>query len=152
MVAAVIVRPLVVPLKARARQEENRQRFLPNHRESRRNVYPLVHGELSWLTAQRLTHRRDRALVTVAGVIPDLDGLTQLGGVDLYGKWHHVLTHGIIAAVGFSLLLTTFSKERLKVLGLTFLAFHLHLLCDLAGSGPGWPIFYLEPFSNAELM
>ena len=60
---------------------------------------PIVHAELSWLGAQKLFDRRDRMLVTLAGVLPDLDGLTLLGGEELYGKWHHVLTHGALSAV-----------------------------------------------------
>ncbi len=104
---------------------------------------PLIHGELSWLTAQKLAARRDRALVTLAG-------LTLLAGVDAYGRWHHVLTHGFVSAVLLSALLAAFAKQRLAVLGLSFLAFHLHLLCDLLGSGPGWPLYYLWPFSRVE--
>jgi len=44
------------------------------------------------------------------------------------------------------------AKQRLLVGALSFVAFHLHLLCDLAGSGPGWPIWYLYPLSLNETM
>jgi inner membrane protein len=114
-------------------------------------VNPLIHAELGWLSAQKLKERRDRILVTAAGVLPDLDGLTLLGGEDLYGQWHHVLTHGVVSASIICAILTAFAKERLKVFGFGLFAFHLHLVCDLAGSGPGWPIYYLWPFSRAEL-
>lgn len=113
---------------------------------------PLIHGELSWLTAQKLDERRDRVLVTLAGVLPDLDGLTLLGGEELYGKWHHVLTHGALSAVVIAGLLALFARRKAMVFALGLAAFHLHLVCDLAGSGPGWPIYYLWPFSRAELM
>jgi inner membrane protein len=33
---------------------------------------------------------------------------------------------------------------------LALLAFHLHLVCDLAGSGPGWPVLYWWPLSHTE--
>lgn len=111
---------------------------------------PLVHGELSWLAAQKLTDRRDRALVTIAGVIPDLDGLSLLGGVDAYGRWHHVLTHGALSALVLCGMLTFFARRKLPVFLLSLGTFHLHLLCDLAGSGPGWPLYYLWPFSRVE--
>jgi hypothetical protein len=91
-------------------------------------------------------------LVTLAGVIPDVDGLTLLAGEDAYGTWHHVLTHGALSAVLFSLALATFAVERRRVAFLSLGTFHLHLLCDLVGSGPGWPLFYLWPFSRDELM
>ncbi|MGV3619711.1 MAG: metal-dependent hydrolase [Archangium sp.] len=111
---------------------------------------PIVHGELSWLAAQRLTERRDRLLVTLGGVIPDLDGLTILGGEDAYGRWHHVLTHGIVSALVLSAILAAFARRRRAVFGLALATFHLHLFCDLLGSGPGWPLYYLWPFSRAE--
>jgi hypothetical protein len=113
---------------------------------------PIVHAELSWLGAQKLQERRDRILVTLGGVLPDLDGLTLLAGEDAYGKWHHVLTHGIFSAVIISGVLAVFAKRKLAVFGFAFAAFHLHLLCDLAGSGPGWPIHYLWPLSMDEIM
>lgn len=115
-------------------------------------VNPIVHAELSWLAGARLTARRDRVLVTLAGVLPDLDGLTLLAGEEVYATWHHVLTHGVVSAVVISSVLAAFAERRLVVAGLSFAAFHLHLLCDLAGSGPGWPITYLYPFSHHELM
>lgn len=113
---------------------------------------PIVHAELSWLAGVRLTERRDRVLVTLAGVVPDVDGLSLLGGVEAYTKWHHVLTHGLVAAVVVAVLFGALARRRLVVGALSFAAFHLHLLCDLAGSGPGWPITYLAPFSRAETM
>jgi hypothetical protein len=115
-------------------------------------VNPLVHAELSWLGAQRLTSRRDRLLLTLAGVLPDLDGLTLLAGEDAYGRWHHVLTHGFVAALLISGALALFAERKALVFGLGLALFHLHLLCDLLGSGPGWPIYYLWPFSSSELM
>jgi hypothetical protein len=111
---------------------------------------PIVHAELSWLCSQPLVHRRDRILVTVAGVLPDLDGLAILGGLDAYGRWHHRLTHGAIAAVLTVVLCSTLSQQRFKTPLLGAITFHLHLLCDLVGSGPGWAIWYLWPFRMDE--
>lgn len=113
---------------------------------------PIVHAELSWLAGVRLTERRDRVLVTLAGVVPDVDGLSLLGGVEAYSKWHHVLTHGLVAATVCAVLFGALAKRRLAVAALSFAAFHLHLFCDLAGSGPGWPITYLAPFIRTETM
>lgn len=90
--------------------------------------------------------------MTLAGLAPDLDGLTLFAGEEAYGRWHHVLTHGILAAVAVTALGATLAEDRRRVAMLSFAAFHLHLLCDLAGSGPGWPLYYLWPFSRAEQM
>ena len=110
----------------------------------------IVHTELSWLVAQALQRRRDRVVVTLAGLAPDLDALSLLGGVRAYGTWHHVLTHGYLAALSVTLLAALAARDRLKAAAFAALAFHLHLLCDLAGSGPGWPLVYLWPTSRQE--
>ena len=52
--------------------------------------------------------------------------------------------------------LCAFASERRRTFLLCLATFHLHLLCDLAGSGDftlggsGWPLYYLWPFSRAE--
>lgn len=111
---------------------------------------PIVHAELSWLLAQSLRERRDRILVTCAGLAPDLDGLGLLGGRELYERYHHVLFHGYVGALVTVLVCAALARARSRVALLSLLAFHLHLLCDLAGSGPGWPILYFWPTSHLE--
>jgi inner membrane protein len=61
------------------------------------------------------------------------------------------LTHGLLGAVVICGISTCIARRRLRVLFLSLLTFHLHLLCDYVGSrGPEvndkWPIFYLAPF------
>lgn len=86
--------------------------------------------------------------MTLAGLAPDLDGLTIVAGQDAYGEWHHVLTHGLFSAVLISAGLTAFAREKAKVAWLSLLAFHLHLFCDLLGSGVQWGIRYFWPFDR----
>lgn len=109
---------------------------------------PIVHGELSWLMSQKLPARRDRLLVMAAGLAPDLDGLSLLGGVESYGRWHHLIMHGFIAALGVTAVCAALGRRRVAVGLLSLAAFHLHIVCDLAGSGADWPVFYLHPFSE----
>jgi len=124
---------------------------------------PLTHLVGSWLIASATTNNpRDRKLVTIAGVLPDADGLGVVADVVgsfvsgkectfyYYQTYHHLLLHGWPAAVTVSVLLTFFGKQKWRVLFLCLLAFHLHLLCDLVGSrgptvGDLWPICYSEP-------
>jgi hypothetical protein len=115
-------------------------------------VNPIVHAELSWLVGARLSSRRDRVLVTLAGVMPDLDGLTLLAGEEAYARYHHVVTHGLPSALLFAAVLGVLGDRKGLVAALAFVTFHLHLVCDLAGSGPGWPIWYLWPVSSHETM
>ena len=124
---------------------------------------PFTHLVGSWLVAVATTDNpRDRKLVTLAGVLPDVDGLgavVDVVGAIISGKectfyyyqqYHHVLTHGWPGAILVSLLLTCFARKKLPVLLWCLVTFHLHLLCDLIGSrGPSvsdlWPICYSEP-------
>ena len=124
---------------------------------------PLTHLIGSWLIASATTDNpRDRKLVTLAGVLPDADGLGAVADVVgsfisgkectfyYYQTYHHVLLHGWPGAVAVSGFLALFAKQKWRVLALCLLTFHLHLLCDLIGSrGPDagdlWPICYSEP-------
>ena len=109
-----------------------------------------IHLAISWLVGHRLAERRDRRLVTWAGVLPDLDALSLLGGAGAYSEYHHVVTHGLVAGLAITVLAAIFAKQKWKVVLLSFLAFHVHLLCDWLGSGRDWPIVYFYPFSRHE--
>ena len=124
---------------------------------------PFAHLVGSWLVASATTNNpRDRKLVTLAGVLPDVDGLgvvvdvvdSLISGKEntfhYYQQYHHILLHGWPGAVAVSILLMLFARQRWQVLLLCLLTFHLHLLCDLIGSrgptvGDFWPICYSEP-------
>jgi inner membrane protein len=125
---------------------------------------PITHFLSGWVVANAsgTINLRERAMIAVAGVAPDLDGLgivaemlTRNSAHPLWwwSEYHHVLGHNL----GFGLLLTAITfllaVRRWLTASLVFLSFHLHLLCDLVGSrgpdGDQWPIPYLLPFSNA---
>lgn len=125
---------------------------------------PITHLLASWIVAAKTTDNlRDRRLVTLAGVAPDLDGLGIIldiangsfarGHLYYYPQYHHWLMHGLPAALVCSAVLAAFGRRRWHVFALAFVVFHLHLLCDLVGSrGPEatdlWPIFYFAPLSQ----
>ncbi len=120
---------------------------------------PIVHGAVGWLLGQRLQRRRDRIALAVLAVAPDVDGLGVVVSEQAYVDWHHRLAHGAIAAVvatvvGALVFGTGPSSHRLKsaVVGalLGCLAFHSHIVLDLCGSGPGWPILYWWPWTDTE--
>lgn len=124
---------------------------------------PVTHLLVGWATANTARlERRDRALVTLAGVAPDLDGLgiiadfATAGSANPTGWWgsyHHVLGHNLGAVLLVTMLAFAASKRRAVTAFLVCVAFHLHLLGDIVGSrGPDayqWPIPYLLPFSNS---
>src|SRR6266536_1019144 len=123
---------------------------------------PATHLLTGWVLANSAClGRRERALVTLAGVVPDVDGLGIVAEyltrnshhpLEWGSTYHHALRRLLVAlavaAVSFAL-----ATQRWKTAGLVFLSFHIHLLEDLVGSrGPDgyqWPIPYLTPFSRA---
>ena len=122
---------------------------------------PASHLLISWSVANTAEiSRRDRTLVTLSGIIPDIDGvgivaelLTENTAAPLlwYSKYHHVLGHNLALGLILAAAVALFSVRRWMSAFLTLAAFHLHLLGDLVGSrGPDgyqWPIPYLFPFS-----
>ena len=90
---------------------------------------------------------RERFLCMVAAAAPDLDGLGVLVSERLYWDWHHVLCHNALAAFLISGILAAFSVRRPRAFLLYLACFHLHLVLDYWGSGPGWEIYYFWPFS-----
>jgi inner membrane protein len=124
---------------------------------------PITHFFMGWAVANSvpLLNRRERALVTLASVVPDLDGLgivaerlTQDSAHPLnwWSEYHHVLGHNLGFALVVTVVAAIFDRQKWKTSVLAFLSFHLHLLADLVGArgpdGDQWPIPYLFPFSN----
>jgi len=101
-------------------------------------------GNLLPLTA------RERMFCMIAAAAQDLDGLGIILSEELYWDYHHKLGHCALFGVVASLLLTAFSTHRVLAFPTYFSLFHLHLVLDYLGSGPGWPLYYWWPFSEAE--
>lgn len=120
---------------------------------------PGAHLLISWLsTVEIFKARRERVLVTLSGVAPDLDGLGLVvdkitGTTTYYFNYHHYLGHSIFSAVILSSLVWLIStQQRVLATVFAFIIVHLHILCDLVGSkGPDgyqWPIYYLYPYND----
>ena len=121
---------------------------------------PVTHFLSGWVFANCVTlNRRERTAVTLASVVPDIDGLgivpellTRNSNHPLlwFSEYHHSL-HTLLFAAIISLLVLALTR-RWSVAALAFLSFQLHLFEDLIGSrgpdGNQWPIPYLKPFST----
>ena len=125
---------------------------------------PITHFLAGWAAANGDgLGRRERVLVTLAGVVPDVDGIGIVGnlltqntehGVDWWENWHHVFAHnlpfGLLVAGGVYALARA---RKGMAAALALVAFHLHVLGDVVGGrgpeGYTWPIPYLWPFSNS---
>jgi inner membrane protein len=126
-------------------------------------VSPITHFLTGWVVANSVPSltKRERAMVTLAGVIPDVDGVgiiaerrTQHSAHPLnwWSDYHHVLGHNIGFAIATTIVAAIFARHKFKTAWLVVFSFHLHLIADLVGArgpdGDQWPIPYLLPFSN----
>src|ERR1017187_1487383 len=124
---------------------------------------PITHFFMGWAVANSVPslNQRERALVTWASVVPDLDGLgiiaerlTRNSHHPLYwwSDYHHILGHNIGFAIVVSAFAAILATQKAKTTLLVFFSFHLHLVADLIGArgpdGNQWPIPYLLPFSR----
>jgi len=124
---------------------------------------PITHGLLSWTLLERSqTSRRDKALVVLAGVVPDLDGLgivadfaTRLLGLaetNYYQQFHRMVGHGLPAALAIAVMAGLLGRDKLRVAAVALVSVHLHFLCDLIGSRGStaddlWGIYYFAPLA-----
>jgi inner membrane protein len=114
---------------------------------------PVTHFFSGWVLANcAKLNRKDRALVTLACVIPDVDGLGIIPEIltrnsshpllwfSLYHHSLHTLAFALIVTAAASVLATRKWATGVLVL----LSFHIHLFEDLLGSrgpdGDQWPI------------
>ena len=95
---------------------------------------------------------RERLLCMMAASLADLDGLTIVFGREAYWDTHHVLGHNLAYGLALSAILAAFTTRGPRGVGFVmYLAlYHLHLLMDYYGSGPGWGIPYLWPLSGRQ--
>ena len=123
---------------------------------------PITHFLISWDIANAASlNRKERAAITIAGIIPDIDGfgaipelLTRNSEHPLFwwSDYHHILGHNLAFGILVALGSIAIATKRWKTAMLAFLTFHVHLLCDvIGGRGPDdyqWPIPYFYPFSE----
>lgn len=91
---------------------------------------------------------RERLLCMAAASIPDIDGCGIVFGQEMYWRFHHFVGHNIFFGLMIAGLGAVISTRRWLAFAIYLLAFHLHLLMDFFGSGPGWKIHYWWPLSE----
>ena len=118
---------------------------------------PGAHLLISWLcTVEVLNKRRERTVVALSGMAPDIDGLGIIvdkltGLTNYYQAYHHYLGHSIFSAFIIASLASAIATAQRKLVWLlSFFVIHVHVICDVIGSkGPDgyqWPVYYLYPF------
>jgi len=107
-----------------------------------------THIGLSWITACLASRSvRDRWLITLAGVLPDLDGAGIVWSEDAYVAVHRAAGHGLVFVLVWTALTLWRANWPGRTAAFALVSFHVHLLLDLVGTG-GLPIRYFWPFSN----
>jgi hypothetical protein len=124
---------------------------------------PVTHFFTGWVLASTAPSLdiRDRALITAAAVVSDIDGLGivpelftrhSTHPLPWFSLYHHQL-HNLSFALLVTLISILWARQKWITGCLVFVSFHLHLLEDVLGArGPDgypWPIPYLRPFSSA---
>jgi inner membrane protein len=125
---------------------------------------PVTHFLSGWVLANcARIDRKDRAIVTLACVVPDIDGLgivpelltRNLGHPLLWFTLHHHSLHNLMFALVVGIVAAAIADNKWITSALAFASFHLHLIEDVLGSrGPDgyqWPIPYLAPFSTLSI-
>jgi hypothetical protein len=122
-------------------------------------VHLAQHLLASWLLGGGLGTRRERVVVALAGVAPDIDAPILLapllwgGGRDAFVEYHHDYTHhlagaALAAAAGWWAAGGFAGARRAATAGLAAAAWCGHLLLDMIGAGdrhPGEPFAYTLP-------
>ena len=113
-------------------------------------MHVQTHILSGWCVGNLIPHftARERLFCMFASSLADLDGLSILGGQEAWWDYHHTLCHNLPFGLVLCLALTAFSTHRASGFLVYLALFHLHLLMDYYGSGPGWGIPYLWPISR----
>lgn len=125
---------------------------------------PITHFLVGWTALERSQSKdRDKALVVLAGLAPDLDGLgiivdfatraLGLAETNYYQEIHRIYGHGLPGALVISAVVAGLATSRARAALWSFIAVHLHFVCDIVGSrGKGaediWGIAYLSPLAD----
>ncbi len=126
-------------------------------------MHPSTHLLVGWLVSETGNlNRKDRFLVTAAGVVPDLDGLGIVGDfvtrnadrpLTWWSDYHHQLGHNLSFGLLYAAMSFGFATKRWKTALLAFISFHLHIVGDIVGGrgpdGDPWPIAYLWPLTDS---
>lgn len=111
---------------------------------------PIVHGMIAWLVAVLFAKDvNDRRLITIAGVVLDIDGIFILFDRSAYFELHHTFSHSFVFGILVAITAYTLSVDRVKVFAGALAAFSLHVITDLVVTN--WSVALLSPFSDYRL-
>lgn len=108
---------------------------------------PVAHLQYGWWFAHwGEFNRKERAVIALAGAGPDLDGISLLGGAEIYHRYHHILFHNLGSVLVVAVLALISFRKRWKVGLLITFAFAMHIVEDYLTVG--WNQYPWRPFSD----
>lgn len=121
----------------------------------------LSHAVIGWFIGQGGgSALRDRRIIAWMGVLPDVDviaypigmipSLNPDDGYQLFVETHHHYTHGIGMIALAAVCGLAFGRRRLRTAVLAGVAACVHVVCDVIGSGPEFPVYPWWPFSDVD--
>jgi hypothetical protein len=122
----------------------------------------ITHALVGWCFGRQISEKpKDALLLFAASVAPDIDGIGALvdifngGEAVWFSSLHHKFGHNIFFCLALMPIIWHFSRSaRLTIWSAVI--FHFHLFCDIIGArGPDgyqWPIYYLYPLSDYEIV
>ena len=124
-------------------------------------MVPQQHLIVSWVLSNlNYNNRRDRVVTTIAGVIPDVDGLGLVvdkvigdGFGTYYFQFHHIVAHNVIGLFAIATAAYFICSRKVLPAVVAAVAYYVRLFLDLAGSGAPddiWPVYFFWPFSYRE--
>jgi membrane-bound metal-dependent hydrolase YbcI (DUF457 family) len=104
------------------------------------------HFALGWTLGNiGCADRELRKWCVIGAILPDLDAVPYVFGVEAYARWHHTFGHNVFLWALFAAYVT-YRCRSLRAFVLSFLAFGSHLLTDAKLSG--WDLYLFWPLSR----
>jgi inner membrane protein len=98
---------------------------------------PVTHT-LAGITLSNLTAKRTSFfwLLVISSVLPDIDYVTRMWGLDIFLRYHRGITHGILALIAGPLFISAifriiYGSGFLSYLTLSLIGYGIHLIMDL---------------------
>ena len=110
---------------------------------------PLYHLQVgAFLANARPYTLRERRLIMLASLAPDLDGVFFFDA-DLWGRFHHTFSHNLFSMLFISLAFALYNRgRRLELFALCAASSMLQILIDVITNDPSWSQQFLRPLTD----
>jgi membrane-bound metal-dependent hydrolase YbcI (DUF457 family) len=113
---------------------------------------PLYHLQAgAFIANARKYNLRERRLIMLAALAPDLDGIFFFSS-DLWGRFHHTFSHNIFSMLLVSLVLALINRaRRLELFAACAVSAILQIFIDVVTNDLTWPQKFLRPLTDRQI-